>query len=176
MLPHLNISSRHSSQDFLKTLSTCCLGRGRKKGDCRNFIGNTHIHQRTHSGSCWAGDKVQVLYWWWATLRDTQRQQPHTHTQPVSICTHIQGKSPALRAAHSLFVSLLARLNILQAFHAFVFLSLCVCESSNVVLTCLGFYSKKLKIKQGFEITIWKISFCPAHVLAKCLCILPAVL
>ncbi len=176
MLPHLNISSRHSSQDFLKTLSTCCLGRGRKKGDCRNFIGNTHTHTSVptvaHAGrvikykSCTGG----------GPLSETPRDSSRTHTQPVSIYTHIQGKSPALRAAHSLFVSLLARLNILQAFHAFVFLSLCVCESSNVVLTCLGFYSKKLKIKQGFEITIWKISFCPAHVLAKCLCILPAVL
>lgn len=76
-LLHLNIA-HHSSEDFLKTLSTCCLGTGKKRKITVHTWEETHTHTNTQEDSSWAGDKTQVLHWWWATFRDTAAA--HTHT------------------------------------------------------------------------------------------------
>ncbi len=118
LLPHLNMSSHHSLRDFLKTLSTCCLGTRRKKDV--NYTGNTH------TPPYWltlGGDKV--LFWWWDTLRDTLETTAaaHTHTQPCKhLHTHTFKVRFLLHSAHNsltktsnmseIYAVQLARLNI----------------------------------------------------------------
>lgn len=112
-LPHLNIA-HHSSEDFLKTLSTCCLGTGKKRKITVHTWEetHTHTHRKTHPGrvikrKSYTGD---------GPLSEILQARTHTHPA-VYICAHLQGKIPASTLAKPSFTKLTvsSRLNVLQA-------------------------------------------------------------